>query len=291
MSGLGFAQRAVVFGLLIWAICSQPVSAGTHVLYADVSVGVKFDSDSTFTPGMPCKITNPPTDSQTDYMLIRFDFAGWQNDTIVSSARLRLTRSGGQNPSPYIVYAYGLCTDNTDWYLAPQNATGLWQYYDTGGDSNIPWKNSSGQPDTIENADYWLGGSGSTWDGETLEISLNAVKVQNWITGTTPNNGMRLESNKTSAPYFYGSGAANVTDRPTLIIEADAPEPTSLVILGVGSFGVLFRRRLYCRCRYPVKISRQTLPKCRKNLQERVRHDERNYSAQTPDDRNEFPFA
>jgi len=243
VSGSGIVRRAIAFGLLIWAACSQSVSAGTHILYADVSVGVKFESDSTFAPGLPCEITSPPTDSQTDYMLVRFDFTGWPSNTTVSSANLRLTMSGGQNPSPYIIYAYGFCGDNTDWYLAPQNATGTWQYYDNGGDGDITWKNSSGQADTIENADYWLGGSGGTWDGETLEISLNAVEVQNWITGATPNNGMRLEGNKTSVPYFYGSGAANVTDRPTLIIEADAPEPASLVILSMGTIVLLFNRR------------------------------------------------
>ncbi len=243
MSGSGIVRRVFLFGLLIWAACSQPASADTHILYADVSVGVKFDSDSTFSPGTPCEITSPPADSQIDYMLVRFDFTGWPSDTIVSSAGLRLTRSGGQNPSPYTVYAYGFYSDNTDWYLAPQNATGLWQYYDTGGNGDIPWKNGSGQADTIENADYWLGGSGSTWDGETLEISLNAVKVQNWITGATPNNGLRLQSNKTSVPYFYGSGAANAADRPTLIIEATAPEPCSLFILSMGTIGLFFKRR------------------------------------------------
>ncbi len=241
MSGSGLGPKALTFGLLIWTVCSQPASASPHILYADVSVGVKFNSDSTFTPGLPCTITNPPTDSDTDYMLVRFDFTGWPDDTVVTSAKLRLTASGGQNPTPYIVYAYGFCNDNTDWYLAPQNAAGLWQYYDTGS-GNIPWKNSLGQVDTIENADYWLGGSGSTWDGATLEISLDAAKVQDWITGSTPNNGLRLDSNKTSVPYFYGSGAANAADRPTLIIEADAPEPASLVVLGIGAFCLLFKR-------------------------------------------------
>jgi hypothetical protein len=233
-----------VFGLLIWVVCSQTASAGTHIIYADVSVGVKFDSDDTFTPGLPCEITHPPTDSQTDYMLVRFDFTGWPGDTIVSSAGLRLTRSGGQNPSPYTIHAYGFYGDNTDWYLAPQNASVLWQCYDT-RNGNIPWKNNSGQADTIENADYWLGGSGSTWDGETLVISLNVAEVQNWIAGATPNNGMRLEGNKTSVPYFYGSGAANQADRPTLIIEADAPEPAGLVLLTVGAIGLLSKRRRY----------------------------------------------
>ena len=245
VSGSGIVRGAFIFGLLIWTVCSQPASAETYILYADVSVGVKFDSDNTSTPSQPCTITSPPTDSQTDYMLVRFDFTGWPSDTIVSSAKLRLTMSGGQNPSPYIVYAYGFCADNTDWYLAPQNVTGLWQYYDTGSDGDIPWKNRSGQVDTIENADYWLGGSGSTWDGKTLEISLNAANVQNWIAGVTPNNGLRLKSNRTSVPYFYGSGAANVSDRPTLIIEATVPEPGSLVLLTVSAIGLLTKRRRY----------------------------------------------
>ncbi len=243
VSGSGIVRRVFIFGLLIWTACSQLASAETYILCADVSVGAKFDSDNTFTPSQPCTITSPPTDSQTDYMLVRFDFTGWPNHTIVFGAKMRLTKSGGQNPSPYTVYAYGFYDDNTDWYLAPQNATGLWQYYDTRGDDDIPWKNSSGQADTIENADYWLGGSGSSWDGETLEVSLNTAGVQDWIAGATPNNGLRLESNRTSVPYFYGSGAANVSDRPTLIIEADAPEPGSLILLTVGAISLLTKRR------------------------------------------------
>lgn len=236
---------AFVLGLLAWTTCLQSASADVYTVSADVSIGVHAGNDKTFTLGDLCTITDGGAGSATytNYMLVRFDFSGWPSDPGVTSVKLRLTRSGGDIPTSYVVYARGFYPANNTWYLDPENVTGNHQHND-----DITWKKSDGSSGTIEEAGYnYLGGS-NTWDGDTLEISLSATKVQNWITGATPNNGLRLfEDNATTSPYFYGSGAANVADRPTLIIEATAPEPASLVLLTAGAVGLLFKRRRQCQ--------------------------------------------
>ncbi len=249
---------AFTLGFLVWTVCLQSASANVYTVSADVSIGVHVGNNSTFDLGDPCTITkdgkhNVGAATDTNYMLVRFDFTGWPADPGVTSVKLRLTRSSGDIPSsspPYTVSARGFYPANYDWYLDPENVTGNYQYYNDGvGD--IPWKKSDGSLGTIEEAGYDYLGGGSTWDSDTgnttLEISLNAANVQDWIRGQTSNNGLRLDSNRSISPYFYGSGATNAADRPTLIIEASVPEPASLAVLGIGAFGLVAKRRRQTR--------------------------------------------
>ncbi|MDY6913886.1 MAG: DNRLRE domain-containing protein, partial [Planctomycetota bacterium] len=209
--------------------------------------------NTAYTPGNPCVLTDgTPGTSAESYMLIWFDLSSLSTDTQVHSATLRLTRAGNgtladpyELPSKYTVYAGAFYEGNTQWYTNANHVTGMYQYYGGGGSGNVSWRDSSGNETTsVTDAGKLYFNSGSnTWAGMQVEFSLSSSKVQDWISGDFTNNGLRLYSNKTVSPDFYGSGASAPADRPTLILDLMLPEPSSLTLLCIGAAGLLTGRR------------------------------------------------
>ena len=246
MTGATYRPAVLAFTLgLALALVPAGARAGVHLVTAEVSVAVHRGNNATATPGAPCRITEGGTDYANDFMLLWFDFSGWPTDPGVTAVTLRLTRSydePGIDPDEYVVRARGFYAGNDAWYAAPDSATGNWQRYDPAG-GHLPWKDDAGADCDVEAAGNEYLGGGNTWNGDVLEIALDPADVEAWITGARPNNGLRLYGDRTRSDAFYGAAAADVAHRPTLLIEAEAPEPASLGVLLLGAAALVIRRR------------------------------------------------
>ena len=225
--------------------------AGTYYVPATVSVGVHGDKDTLFTPGAPCTIMGGTHDTdEPNYMLLWFDLTKWPDNPEISAVSLQLTRESGDIPgsSPaYAVKARAFYAGNDAWYTAPDHVTGNYQYFDLAGDDDTAWTGGTTSGVRAAGNDY-LGGT-NTWDATDTRVTVgfgsNCAKIEKWVTGTSENNGMLLycSPNLSNSPFFYGADAAAVADRPTLIIEAESPEPTTVAILLSGGCLLLLRRR------------------------------------------------
>lgn len=87
-------------------------------------------------------------------------------------------------------------------------------------------------------------------------VNLNPSKIEEWMTGSLPNNGLLIRSlNEHIVPANVNAATSDhptSTFRPILEIQLspEVPEPTSLVLFGLGVVWVVVKRKMIASTRY-----------------------------------------
>lgn len=171
--------------------------------------------------------------STSDFLLMH-----WELESLggmdVESATLVLTLEKGSLLQK--MYLREFLGDNGDWLGASAVS---WGRQDV--DADLPWRNAAGEDVTVAMAQYSNLDDGWFSDG-LLRLDIPADVVQRWIDDPSTNLGVYVRAaSGTSNAYVWTNWAADANLRPTLLIEAHAPEPATLTLLLVA-FGTFCAR-------------------------------------------------
>lgn len=145
--------------------------------------------------------------------LIKFDLGLIPNDAIINSATLRLKTAGVENAT-------------ADKSISIHNVLSDWV-------ETVTWSNKPAFDGTAKAT-----GTASKTNNTDNFFNVTAM-VQEWVNGTTANNGMLLketpEGVATGNIYFYASNAVATSDRPTLTIDYTIPTTGKKQVEVVGN--------------------------------------------------------
>ena len=122
----------------------------------------------------------------------------------------------------------------SDFSFGAHRVTGSWnegvECYDDQSNPALSWKNGGGDYDSYVYATA-VGGKNDP-DGTQYNLDITTL-VKDWLIGTYPNYGVALVStSNTGSSWFslYSDDAANVANRPKLIIDYSCPAEGDYVI-------------------------------------------------------------